>query len=107
MAAYGVNRAPASVKRPAVPAGDPILTSKITAPGVPPGAVHRPRLTELTATGTRCGPLTAVVPADRGDRSGWCGQDDGGGVVGGGRIWPGRVGRPGRVRQPAGRVLVL
>src|ERR1700728_984867 len=60
MAAYGVNRAPASVKRPAVPAGDPILTSKITAPEVPAWAVHRPRLTELIAKGTRWCPLTVV-----------------------------------------------
>jgi LuxR family transcriptional regulator, maltose regulon positive regulatory protein len=67
MAAYGVNRAPTSVKRPAVPAGDPILTSKITAPEVPAWAVHRPRLTELIAKGTRWCPLTVVTgPAGAG-----------------------------------------
>ena len=46
--------------RPAVPAADPILAAKITAPGVPPWAVRRPRITELLAGGAGC-PLTVVT----------------------------------------------
>ena len=39
----------------------PILTSKITAPGVPAWAVRRPRITKLVADGTRWCPLTVVT----------------------------------------------
>jgi hypothetical protein len=48
-------------RRPAVPPGDPILTSKITAPGVPDWAVQRPRITKLIAQGVRWCPLTVVT----------------------------------------------
>jgi LuxR family transcriptional regulator, maltose regulon positive regulatory protein len=44
-------------------AGDPILTSKITAMGVPDWAVPRRRITELIARGTRWCPLTVVTGA--------------------------------------------
>jgi LuxR family transcriptional regulator, maltose regulon positive regulatory protein len=40
---------------------DPILTSKITAPGVPDWAVPRQRITDLIAQGTRWCPLTVVT----------------------------------------------
>ena len=46
---------------PAVSAGIPILTARITVPGVPEWAVPRPRITELIAEGTRGCPLTMVT----------------------------------------------
>jgi LuxR family maltose regulon positive regulatory protein len=50
-----------------VPIGDPILTSKITAPDVPAWAVQRPRITGRIAEGTRWCPLTVVTgPAGAG-----------------------------------------
>jgi LuxR family transcriptional regulator, maltose regulon positive regulatory protein len=61
MAAHVANRAPARTRRSAELVGDPILTSKITAPDVPAWAVHRPRITELIAAGTRWCPLTVVT----------------------------------------------
>jgi LuxR family transcriptional regulator, maltose regulon positive regulatory protein len=46
---------------------DPILTAKITAPGVPDWAVPRQRITELIAQGTRWSPLTVLTgPAGTG-----------------------------------------
>jgi len=67
MAAYAANRAPTSTRRPTVPIGDPILTSKITAPDVPAWAVQRPRITGRIAEGTRWCPLTVVTgPAGAG-----------------------------------------
>jgi LuxR family transcriptional regulator, maltose regulon positive regulatory protein len=60
MAAQVANRAPARTKRSSEPVGDPILTSKITAPDVPAWAVHRPRITDLIAAGARWCPLTVV-----------------------------------------------
>ena len=45
------------------PRGDPILTSKITAPNVPDWAVPRPRITRLIAEGTRWCPLTVITGA--------------------------------------------
>ena len=70
----------------AVSAGEPILASKITAPGVPDWAVQRPRITKLIAEGTRWCPLTVVTgPPGRG-------QDDGPGVVGGGGTGAGGLG---------------
>jgi LuxR family transcriptional regulator, maltose regulon positive regulatory protein len=42
-------------------AGDPILASKITVPGVPDWAVPRPPITELIAQGTRRCPLTVLI----------------------------------------------
>ena len=67
MAAYAANRAPTSTRRLTVPIGDPILTSKITAPYVPTWAVERPRITGLLAEGARWRPLTVVTgPAGAG-----------------------------------------
>jgi LuxR family transcriptional regulator, maltose regulon positive regulatory protein len=67
MAAYAANRAPTSTRRSTVPIGDPILTSKITAPDVPAWAVQRPRITGQIAEGTRWCPLTVVTgPAGAG-----------------------------------------
>ncbi len=46
---------------------DPILTAKLTAPGVPDWAVPRRRITELIARGTRWCPLTVLTgPAGTG-----------------------------------------
>ena len=45
----------------AVPAGDPILESKVTVPAVPGWAIQRPRLTKLITRGTRWCPLTVVT----------------------------------------------
>jgi LuxR family transcriptional regulator, maltose regulon positive regulatory protein len=60
-------RAAARARRPAVPAGVPILASKITAPGVPDWALPRPRITKLIAQGRRRCPLTVVTgPAGAG-----------------------------------------
>jgi LuxR family transcriptional regulator, maltose regulon positive regulatory protein len=61
MAAHVANRASARARRPAAPGGDPILTSKITAPDVPSWAVQRQRITDLIAEGTRWCPLTVVT----------------------------------------------
>lgn len=47
--------------RSALPAGDPILAAKLTAPEVPGWAVPRPRITELIASGTRWCPLTVLT----------------------------------------------
>jgi LuxR family transcriptional regulator, maltose regulon positive regulatory protein len=60
MAAHVANRASARTRRPAL-GGDPILTSKITAPDVPSWAVQRQRITDLIAEGTRWCPLTVVT----------------------------------------------
>jgi hypothetical protein len=48
-------------KGPAAAARDPILASKITAPGVPDWAVQRPRISKLIAEGVRWCPLTVVT----------------------------------------------
>ena len=54
-------------RRSAGALGYPILTSKVTAPGVPDWAVQRPRITELIAQGTRWCPLTVLTgPAGAG-----------------------------------------
>ena len=67
MTAHVASSAPASAKRSAAPAGDPVLISKITAPDVPDWAVQRPRITGLIAEGTRWCPLTVVTgPAGAG-----------------------------------------
>ena len=61
MAVNVANRGPRRTRRSAGPAGDPILTSKITVPEVPEWAVLRPRITGLIAEGTRWCPLTVVT----------------------------------------------
>jgi ATP/maltotriose-dependent transcriptional regulator MalT len=45
----------------AVPAGEPIVTAKITAPPVPGWAVQRPRISKLIAEGTRRCSLTVLT----------------------------------------------
>ena len=67
MSAHVAGRARTSTRRSPTTAGDPILTSKITAPDVPPWAVQRPRITELITKGARSCPLTVVTgPAGAG-----------------------------------------
>jgi LuxR family transcriptional regulator, maltose regulon positive regulatory protein len=61
MAVNVANSGPCRTRRSAGPAGDPILTSKITVPEVPEWAVLRPRITGLIAEGTRWCPLTVVT----------------------------------------------
>jgi LuxR family maltose regulon positive regulatory protein len=51
----------ARARRPAVPAGHPILVAKITAPGVPDWALPRPRISKLIARGARWCPLTVLT----------------------------------------------
>jgi LuxR family transcriptional regulator, maltose regulon positive regulatory protein len=54
-------------RRPAAPAGDLILASKITVPDVPDWATARPRVTQLITEGVRWCPLTVVTgPAGAG-----------------------------------------
>ncbi len=45
----------------AVPAGDPILESKVTVPDVPGWAIQRPRITKLITRGARGCPLTVIT----------------------------------------------
>jgi LuxR family maltose regulon positive regulatory protein len=61
MAVHTAEQTTTSPRRPAVSAGDPILASKITVPGVPDWAVQRPRITKLIGQGTRWCPLTVVT----------------------------------------------
>jgi LuxR family transcriptional regulator, maltose regulon positive regulatory protein len=56
-----VNQVSTRGRRSSVSAADPILASKITVPGVPGWAVHRPRITKLVAEGARWCPLTVVT----------------------------------------------
>ena len=59
-------RAAARSTGQAAGADDPVLISKITAPGVPAWAVRRPQIDKLIAKGAR-GPLTTVTgPAGSG-----------------------------------------
>ena len=60
MATYAAEQVAPPTGRTAASAGIPILTSKITVPGVPDWTVPRPRITKLIADGTRC-PLTVVT----------------------------------------------
>ncbi len=57
--------APTSTARQTV-AGDPLLTSKITVPGVPRWLVSRPRLDRLIAEGTRTSVTTVTGPPGAG-----------------------------------------
>ena len=61
MTTQAANQAAAGARRPAVPAGVPVLSSKITAAGVPGWALPRPRITKLIAQGRRRRPLTVVT----------------------------------------------
>ena len=60
-ATHGASQAATSVKWRGASAAGPVLTSKITAPGVPDWVVRRPRITKLIAEGTRWCPLTVVT----------------------------------------------
>ncbi|MGO9081576.1 MAG: LuxR C-terminal-related transcriptional regulator [Streptosporangiaceae bacterium] len=61
------NQAAPRARWPTISSDAPILTSKITAPGVPDWVVPRPRIIELIAQGTRWCPLTiANGPAGAG-----------------------------------------
>jgi LuxR family transcriptional regulator, maltose regulon positive regulatory protein len=67
MATHVAKQVGAHAGTPVRSAGVPILTAKITAPGVPDWAVPRPRITELIAQGRRWYPLTTVTaPAGAG-----------------------------------------
>jgi LuxR family maltose regulon positive regulatory protein len=61
MATHAANRTAASPRRPVFSTADPILTSKITAPGVPDWAVPRARISALIAESVRWRPLTVVT----------------------------------------------
>ncbi len=61
MVTHSAKQETARARRAAAPGGDPILTAKITAPGVPDWALQRPRITKLIAEGTRWCPLTVVT----------------------------------------------
>jgi LuxR family transcriptional regulator, maltose regulon positive regulatory protein len=67
MATYAAKPAVTRARRPAAPAGDPILAAKIAPPAVPDWAVPRPRITKLIAEGTGSCLLTVVTgPAGAG-----------------------------------------
>lgn len=62
MAAHAAKQVATGYKRSAAAmASDPILASKVTAPGVPDWALTRPRITRRIAEGTRWCPLTVVT----------------------------------------------
>src|SRR5262249_16352734 len=61
MATHAARQMVTSPRRPAASGGDPVLTSKITAPDVPGWALRRPRITEVISQGTRWCPLTVVT----------------------------------------------
>ena len=61
MATDAADQAATAARRPAAPAGVPILASKITPPGMPEWAVPRPRISKLIAEGARRSPLTVVT----------------------------------------------
>jgi LuxR family maltose regulon positive regulatory protein len=67
MATHVAKQMATRARRPAVPAGIPIVAAKITAPGMPGWALARPRITKLIAKGRRRYPLTLVTaPAGSG-----------------------------------------
>ena len=61
MATHAAKQVVTSPRRLAASASDPILTSKITAPGVPGWVIQRPRITKMIAQGTRWCPVTVVT----------------------------------------------
>src|SRR3954468_11442155 len=101
MTTHAANQVPTRGRRAAVSVGDPILTSKITLPDVAGWGGTAPADHQADRGGR------ALVPAYRRHRPSGRGQDDGPGLVGGGGTRSGGLGRTGRVRQPARRVLVL
>jgi LuxR family transcriptional regulator, maltose regulon positive regulatory protein len=67
MVTVGARREAARSRRPALPAADPILAAKVTAPDVPDWAVPRPRVARLVSQGARWYPLTVLTgPAGTG-----------------------------------------
>src|SRR5215831_11200468 len=67
MATHAAKQVVTGSKRTAASAGDPILTSRITAPEVPDWVIQRPRITKMIAQGTRWCPVTVVTgPAGAG-----------------------------------------
>jgi LuxR family transcriptional regulator, maltose regulon positive regulatory protein len=67
MATHVAKQVAARARRPAVPAGIPVVAAKITAPGMPGWALARPRITKLIVEGRRWYPLTLVTaPAGSG-----------------------------------------
>jgi LuxR family transcriptional regulator, maltose regulon positive regulatory protein len=62
MATSAANRAePRRTRRQVIPVHDPVLTSKITVPGVPGWAVQRPRINKLIGQDGGWRPLTVVT----------------------------------------------
>src|SRR5690348_4145619 len=61
MAVHAAKQVVTNSRRPVASAGDPILESKITPPGVPGWAIQRPRITKMIAEGTRWCPVTVLT----------------------------------------------
>ena len=66
MATSAAMPAPTSTARQTAGAGDPLLTSKITVPGVPNWLVSRPRIDRLIAEGTQNAVTTVTGPPGAG-----------------------------------------
>ena len=67
MSTEGARQEAARFTRPALPAADPILDTKVTVPDIPAWAVPRPRITRLVSQGARWYPLTVLTgPAGTG-----------------------------------------
>jgi len=67
MSTEGARQEAARFTRPALPAADPILATKVTVPDIPHWAVPRPRITRLVSQGARWYPLTVLTgPAGTG-----------------------------------------
>lgn len=67
MVAEGARQEAARSRRSLLPAADPILATKVTAPDVPDWAVPRPRVARLVSQGARWYPLTVLTgPAGTG-----------------------------------------
>jgi LuxR family transcriptional regulator, maltose regulon positive regulatory protein len=67
MSTEGARQEAARFTRPALPAADPILATKVTVPDIPAWAVPRPRITRLVSQGARWYPLTVLTgPAGTG-----------------------------------------
>ena len=89
MATHVAKQVATRARRPAVPAGIPIVAAKITAPGMPGWALARPRITKLIAEGRRWRPLTLLTaPAGSGKTMAltlWAAAEPGHGGLGHGR----------------------
>jgi LuxR family transcriptional regulator, maltose regulon positive regulatory protein len=60
MATHAAKQVVTGSRSPAVFGRDPILATKFAVPNVPDWALHRPRITEMIAKGTRWCPVTVV-----------------------------------------------